>query len=243
MTAAEPASPNVAITYCRLCGWLLRAAWMAQELLSTFAEELGSVTLIPDDTGGVFEVRIDGRLLWSRAEHRPLSRDQGVEAARARRGGAGPRSRPHRCKGTHALKRSVGATGRSRLAPHHMTAKFVPIERVTREMSQPVVVTIPHKLGKEEAARRLKSRLRQCALELRRELRRAEGRMGRRSSRFPREPARPDHDRHGRCRRRPCAARSAAPLDAGAACQQGQGLGATQGKLMLEKPSKPRPKS
>ena len=41
---------------------------MGQELLSTFAEELGSVTLIPDDTGGVFEIRIDGRLLWSRGE-------------------------------------------------------------------------------------------------------------------------------------------------------------------------------
>ena len=38
---------------------------MGQELLSTFAEELGSVTLIPDDTGGVFEIRIDGRLLDS----------------------------------------------------------------------------------------------------------------------------------------------------------------------------------
>jgi len=62
-------SPNVAITYCRLCNWLLRAAWMGQELLSTFAEELGSVTLIPDDTGGVFEVRIDGKLIWSRKEH------------------------------------------------------------------------------------------------------------------------------------------------------------------------------
>jgi selenoprotein W-related protein len=41
---------------------------MGQELLSTFAEELGSVTLIPDDTGGVFEIRIDGKLLWSRSE-------------------------------------------------------------------------------------------------------------------------------------------------------------------------------
>jgi selenoprotein W-related protein len=37
--------------------------------LTTFAEELGSVTLIPDDTGGVFEVRLDGKLLWSRKEH------------------------------------------------------------------------------------------------------------------------------------------------------------------------------
>jgi selenoprotein W-related protein len=55
-------------TYCRLCNWLLRAAWTGQELLSTFAEELGSVTLIPDDTGGVFEVRIDGKLIWSRKD-------------------------------------------------------------------------------------------------------------------------------------------------------------------------------
>ena len=70
MTAPGAASPNVAITYCRLCGWLLRAIWMAQELLTTFAEELGAVTLIPDDTGGVFEVRVDGKLLWSRKEHR-----------------------------------------------------------------------------------------------------------------------------------------------------------------------------
>ena len=67
--SAIPAGPNIAITYCRLCNWLLRAAWMGQELLSTFAEELGSVTLIPDDTGGVFEVRIDGKLVWSREEH------------------------------------------------------------------------------------------------------------------------------------------------------------------------------
>jgi selenoprotein W-related protein len=63
-----PASPNVEITYCRLCRWGLRAGWMAQELLATFAEEIGSVTLVPDTTGGVFEVRIDGALVWSRKE-------------------------------------------------------------------------------------------------------------------------------------------------------------------------------
>ena len=68
MNSSDAANPNVAITYCRLCGWLLRASWMAQELLTTFAEELGSVTLIPDNTGGVFDVRLDGKLLWSRAE-------------------------------------------------------------------------------------------------------------------------------------------------------------------------------
>ena len=66
--STEATTPNVAVTYCRLCGWLLRASWMAQELLTTFAEELGSVTLIPDDTGGVFEVHVDGKLIWSRSE-------------------------------------------------------------------------------------------------------------------------------------------------------------------------------
>jgi len=41
---------------------------MGQELLSTFAEELGSLTLVPDSTGGVFEVRVDGKMIWSRGE-------------------------------------------------------------------------------------------------------------------------------------------------------------------------------
>jgi hypothetical protein len=47
----EPDKPRVVITYCRQCQWLLRAAWMAQELLSTFAEDLGEVALRPG-TGG-----------------------------------------------------------------------------------------------------------------------------------------------------------------------------------------------
>lgn len=63
-----PASPLIEITYCRLCGWGLRAGWMAQELLTTFAAEVGSVALTPDASGGVFEVRVDGHLIWSRKE-------------------------------------------------------------------------------------------------------------------------------------------------------------------------------
>lgn len=59
-------TPRVSIMYCTQCRWLLRAAWMAQELLTTFAAELGEVALIPG-TGGVFEVRVDDTLVWSRA--------------------------------------------------------------------------------------------------------------------------------------------------------------------------------
>jgi selenoprotein W-related protein len=59
--------PRIAIRYCTQCRWLLRAAWMAQELLTTFVLDLGEVALIPG-TGGVFEVWADETLLWSRAE-------------------------------------------------------------------------------------------------------------------------------------------------------------------------------
>lgn len=59
--------PIVTITYCRQCNWLLRAAWMAQELLSSFAEDLGGVTLVPG-TGGTFTITVDGKTLWDRRE-------------------------------------------------------------------------------------------------------------------------------------------------------------------------------
>jgi len=39
---------------------------MAQELLTTFQEELGGVTLIPNAEGGVFEVRLAGEPIFSR---------------------------------------------------------------------------------------------------------------------------------------------------------------------------------
>ena len=63
--AGASARPRVEITYCTQCRWLLRAAWMAQELLTTFEQELGGVTLVPG-SGGTFEVTIDGARLWSR---------------------------------------------------------------------------------------------------------------------------------------------------------------------------------
>ena len=62
-----PRQPRIEIHYCTQCRWLLRAAWMAQELLTTFQDELGEVALAPG-TGGVFEIFVDDALLWSRHE-------------------------------------------------------------------------------------------------------------------------------------------------------------------------------
>lgn len=57
--------PRIEIVYCTQCHWLLRASWLAQELLTTFSTELGEVALVPAGNG-VFEVRVQGIVVWSR---------------------------------------------------------------------------------------------------------------------------------------------------------------------------------
>jgi selenoprotein W-related protein len=60
-----PKLPRIEIHYCRQCGWLLRSTWYAQELLTTFAEELGEVALSPG-TGGIFRIFCDDEEIWDR---------------------------------------------------------------------------------------------------------------------------------------------------------------------------------
>ncbi|KFH48943.1 hypothetical protein ACRE_001520 [Hapsidospora chrysogenum ATCC 11550] len=65
--------PRVTIQFCTQCKWLLRAAYYAQELLSTFSVSLGEVALQPS-TGGTFIVAIhhgdaaeaERKALWDR---------------------------------------------------------------------------------------------------------------------------------------------------------------------------------
>ncbi|MGQ0793969.1 MAG: SelT/SelW/SelH family protein [Deltaproteobacteria bacterium] len=58
---------RVRIKYCAQCRWMIRAAWTAQELLMTFESELEEVALAPG-AGGVFDVSVDGDVIWSRSE-------------------------------------------------------------------------------------------------------------------------------------------------------------------------------
>lgn len=60
---------TIRVVYCTQCAWMLRAAWIAQELLTTFQTELmgGGATLEPG-TGGIFEVYADGERVWSRKD-------------------------------------------------------------------------------------------------------------------------------------------------------------------------------
>lgn len=56
---------QVTIIYCTQCNWLLRSAWMAQEILQTFPDEISALTLKPS-TGGRFEILVDDNLIWER---------------------------------------------------------------------------------------------------------------------------------------------------------------------------------
>jgi selenoprotein W-related protein len=56
---------HLEIEYCTQCRWLLRAAWLAQEILTTFDTEIGRVSLVPG-TGGIFEVRLNREIIFSR---------------------------------------------------------------------------------------------------------------------------------------------------------------------------------
>lgn len=56
---------SVTIRYCAQCRFILRATWMAQELLMTFQDELTRVSLEPS-SGGIFDVLVNEELIYSR---------------------------------------------------------------------------------------------------------------------------------------------------------------------------------
>jgi selenoprotein W-related protein len=58
--------PVITIDYCPKCGWMLRAAYMAQELLTTFPDELKSVNLQPSDISGSYKISLDEEVLFDR---------------------------------------------------------------------------------------------------------------------------------------------------------------------------------
>jgi selenoprotein W-related protein len=58
--------PTVTIEYCPKCGWLMRAAYMAQELLTTFIEDIKSVTLLPSEVGGRYIISVNEEIVFDR---------------------------------------------------------------------------------------------------------------------------------------------------------------------------------
>ncbi|MDZ7933647.1 MAG: Rdx family protein [Emticicia sp.] len=59
--------PKITLEYCPKCHWLLRSAWLAQELLITFEAELGEVSLRPSEIAGSFMVLLNDESHFSTA--------------------------------------------------------------------------------------------------------------------------------------------------------------------------------
>lgn len=59
-------NPTIKIEYCPKCGWMLRAAYMAQELLTTFTDDVYGILLIPSEVSGRYQISIDDTLIFDR---------------------------------------------------------------------------------------------------------------------------------------------------------------------------------
>jgi selenoprotein W-related protein len=61
--------PTIIIEYCPKCGWLMRAAWMAQEMLTTFNDELQGILLKPSEVNGRYTICINEKKIFDRKEN------------------------------------------------------------------------------------------------------------------------------------------------------------------------------
>lgn len=59
--------PQVEIEFCMHCRFMLRALWLARELMLAHQERIGALRLVPS-SGGIFVVRVDNELVFSRKE-------------------------------------------------------------------------------------------------------------------------------------------------------------------------------
>jgi selenoprotein W-related protein len=60
--------PVVTIEYCPKCGWLMRAAYMAQEILTSFSDDLDGVLLRPSETSGRYTIFVNNKIVFDRKE-------------------------------------------------------------------------------------------------------------------------------------------------------------------------------
>lgn len=68
----------ISIEYCTSWGYISRAVALSEKLLSTYKNNLEMIQIIPS-TGGVFEVKLDNELLFSKKELGRFPEDNEVE--------------------------------------------------------------------------------------------------------------------------------------------------------------------
>jgi selenoprotein W-related protein len=58
--------PTITIEYCPKCNWMMRAAYMAQELLTTFTDDVHGITLVPSEVSGRYTISVNDEVLFDR---------------------------------------------------------------------------------------------------------------------------------------------------------------------------------
>jgi selenoprotein W-related protein len=60
--------PVITIEYCPKCGWMLRSSYFAQELLTTFTDDVHGILLKPSEISGKFTIYINDTQVFDRKE-------------------------------------------------------------------------------------------------------------------------------------------------------------------------------
>lgn len=68
----QSAHVRVAVEFSMSSGTLMRAIWIASELINEFHRDIVDVGLIPRSTENTFNIWIGGKIAWSRGVGQPL---------------------------------------------------------------------------------------------------------------------------------------------------------------------------
>lgn len=63
---------RITIEYCSKCRFMMRSAWIAQELLQTFEGDVDEVVLKPSGIAGIWRIYANGQQVWDRKTERGL---------------------------------------------------------------------------------------------------------------------------------------------------------------------------
>lgn len=63
---------SITVEYCSKCKFMMRSAWIAQELLQTFEGDIDEAVLKPSEVPGIWRIYANDQQVWDRKTERGL---------------------------------------------------------------------------------------------------------------------------------------------------------------------------
>jgi len=63
---------TITVEYCSKCRFMMRSAWIAQELLQTFEGDIDEAILKPSEIAGIWRIYANDQQVWDRKTERGL---------------------------------------------------------------------------------------------------------------------------------------------------------------------------